>query len=191
MHPHDREAGLVTHRFQSSAAAEVSFQPPHAPLRHVRVYELQGTTPDRLAWFETAVYVPPAESRAWTDGASAVECMSFRLHRMLQGPDARPGDCRWLYVVHTDIPDDISDEYNAWYDEEHLPRLVRVPGIVRARRYVSPDQSPRYLTAYELSDRDAFSSPAGLKARDTQWTARMRTLFYNTRRFTGQLLEAK
>ncbi len=53
----------------------------------------------------------------------------------------------WLYIVHTDIPAEIVTDYNAWYDEEHLPRLVSVPGVIRARRYVADDGvSPRYLT---------------------------------------------
>jgi hypothetical protein len=89
----------------------------------------------------------------------------------------------WLYVVHTDIPGEVVSDYNAWYDEEHLPRLVRVPGVDRARRYVADDQqTPRYLTAYDLSIKEAFESPEGLRARKTPWTDRMRSLFKNTRR---------
>lgn len=184
------EAGLVTHRFKSAGAAGVLPHQPASVVRHRRLYDLQDTICDRLAWYETAEYVPPDETAYWTEGIASAERMSFHLRRTAQSAMGRSEDCRWLYVVHTDIPDDVSREYNAWYDEEHLPRLVQVPGIVRARRYASPDQSPRYLTAYELSDRDAFSSPEGLKARNTPWTARMRALFSNTRRFTGLLLEA-
>lgn len=88
----------------------------------------------------------------------------------------------WLYIVHTDIPEDIVGEYNQWYDEEHLPRLVTVPGVNRARRYVCEGQSPKYLTAYSLDNPDAFESPEGLIARKTPWTAKMRSLFFNTRR---------
>ena len=97
-------------------------------------------------------------------------------------------DTPWLYNVHTDIPDDIVDEYNEWYDAEHLPRLVTVPGVVRARRYNSTSGNPRYLTAYELTDPDAFESPEGLKARKTPWTAKMRSLFFNTRRRMCRLI---
>jgi hypothetical protein len=90
----------------------------------------------------------------------------------------------WLpYIVHTDIPADVVADYNAWYDEEHLPRLVGVPGVERARRFVADGQrSLRYLTAYDLSIRDAFESSEGLRARKTPWTERMRSLFKNTRR---------
>jgi hypothetical protein len=98
----------------------------------------------------------------------------------------------WLYQVHTDIPDDVAAEYNAWNDKEHLPRLVTVPGVLRARRYVAiAGTGPRYLTAYDLSDRDAFESPQGLLARKTPWTARMRSLFFNTRRNMCELVLAR
>jgi len=92
----------------------------------------------------------------------------------------------WIYIVHTDIPEDIIHEYNQWYDVEHLPRLVKVPGVNRARRYVCEGQSPKYLTAYGLDQPDAFESPEGLIARKTPWTAKMRNLFFNTRRTMAQ-----
>jgi hypothetical protein len=57
--------------------------------------------------------------------------MNFRLMRDVGTVPAH--DTPWLYLVHTDIPDHIVDEYNQWYDQEHLPRLVTVPGVVRAR----------------------------------------------------------
>jgi len=89
---------------------------------------------------------------------------------------------QWIYIVHTDIPEDIVEEYNRWYDEEHLPRLVTVPGVNRARRYLCSGQTPKYLTAYGLDEPNAFESPEGLIARKTPWTAKMRALFFNTRR---------
>ena len=115
------------------------------------------------------------------------ERMNFRL--MCDVGRVLDQDTPWLYIVHTDIPDHIVDEYNAWYDREHLPRLVTVPGVVRARRYAAVTANgPKYLTAYELTDPDAFESPAGLQARKTPWTAKMRSLFQNTRRDMCQLI---
>lgn len=93
---------------------------------------------------------------------------------------------QWIYIVHTDIPEEIVGEYNQWYDQEHLPRLVTVPGVHRARRYVCEGQSPKYLTAYSLDEPGAFESPEGLKARKTPWTAKMRSQFFNTRRTMAQ-----
>jgi hypothetical protein len=50
------------------------------------------------------------------------------------------------------------------------------------RRVGSPFRSPRYLTAYDLSIKNAFESREGLRARKAPWTERMRSLFTNTRR---------
>jgi len=49
-------------------------------------------------------------------------------------------------------------EYSDWYDNVHLPQIVRVPGVISAQRYVydnatldADDPSPRqYLAIYEI-----------------------------------------
>ena len=153
-----------------------------------------------LAWYDTAdEMVEPgsdfqrivAEPTPWSRRMRALygdrrERFNLRLMRDVgHVPDQ---DTPWLYLVHTDIPDPIVGEYNDWYDKEHLPRLVTVPGVVRARRYTTVSGGPRYLTAYELTDRDAFESPEGLKARKTPWTEKMRSLFQNTRRSMCKLI---
>ena len=146
-----------------------------------RLYRVDGGVGEAMLWVEECG--PDARSlEAQVVGAtSSAEIFTFTLVRDVGVAPLSPAP--WLYIVHTDIPDDIVDDYNAWYDEEHLPRLVSVPGVERARRYVADGAlSPRYLTAYDLTIKDAFESPAGLKARKTPWTEKMRSLFYNTRR---------
>jgi hypothetical protein len=39
-----------------------------------------------------------------------------------------------LLVVHTDIDPAREAEFNTWYNEDHVPALVRQPGFIRARR---------------------------------------------------------
>ncbi|MGH8619352.1 MAG: hypothetical protein ACREUW_16815 [Burkholderiales bacterium] len=165
-----------------------------------RRYAVDDATPKYLAWYDTVderVEGGPdfqkivSDPTPWSQRIRRFygehrERMNFRLMRDV---GTVPGeDTPWLYIVHTDIPDHIVDEYNEWYDQEHLPRLVTVPGVVRARRYAATAGHPRYLTAYELTDKDAFESPAGLKARKTPWTEKMRSLFHNTRRSMCRLV---
>jgi hypothetical protein len=150
----------------------------------IRRYHVEGAADELLSWIEDTGGFESDLSDIQTVLSSAPaskEGFAFDLVRDVGMPPtpATP----WLYIVHTDIPPEIVTDYNAWYDEEHLPRLVTVPGVVRARRYVADEGvSPRYLTAYDLSIRDAFESSEGLKARKTPWTERMRSLFQNTRR---------
>jgi hypothetical protein len=152
-----------------------------APLKYLAWYETVDETIEPGADFQRIVAEPTPWSRRMRKlyGENR-ERMNFRLMRDVGRVSG--SDTPWLYIVHTDIPDDIVDEYNEWYDKEHLPRLVTVPGVVRARRYTAVEGHPRYLTAYELTDPNAFESPEGLQARKTPWTAKMRSLFHNTRR---------
>jgi hypothetical protein len=152
-----------------------------APLKYLAWYETLDESIERGADFQSLVEHPtPWSQRMRKLYADKRERMSFKLMRDVGRVSI--SDTPWLYIVHTDIPDNIVDEYNRWYDEEHLPRLVTVPGVVRARRYTAVSGNPRYLTAYELTDCHAFESPEGLQARKTPWTAKMRSLFHNTRR---------
>ena len=41
-----------------------------------------------------------------------------------------------LLMVWTDIDAEFEAEFNRWYDEEHVPRLLQVPGFLSAGRYV-------------------------------------------------------
>ena len=154
----------------------------------------EGATPRYLAWYDTAdetVEPGPAlrdyfeRSTPWWRRIGTFvqhrERMNFRLMRDV-GEKSRE-DAPWLYIVHTDIPDDVAAEYNEWYDREHLPRLATVPGVFRARRYDRVSgPGPRYLTAYEIAAPEVWESAAAHQARKTAWTERMRSLFQNTRR---------
>jgi len=164
-----------------------------------RRYACDGAMPKYLAWYDTAdETVEPgphfekfiADSSPWWrrvgDFIQHRERMNFQLMRDV-GEKPRE-DTPWLYVVHTEIPVSLVVEYNEWYDKEHLPRLVTVPGVIRARRYTAVSGGPKYLTAYELTDRNAFESLEGLKARKTPWTEKMRSLFRNTRRSMCKLI---
>lgn len=148
----------------------------------VRLYRVDGGSDELMLWVEgTSAETRALEVQSDAQPTSNLETFSLTLVRDVGVVPRSPTP--WLYIVHTDIPDDIVEDYNAWYDDEHLPRLVGVPGVERARRYVADGAlTPRYLTAYDLTIKDAFESPAGLKARKTPWTEKMRSLFFNTRR---------
>lgn len=98
-------------------------------------------------------------------------------------PGASFGEpCGFHYVVETDIPPDAEQAFNAWYDQEHLPGLSRVPGTIRACRYRRESGVPRYMACYDLTTPTAMESAAWLAVRNTPWSARIRPLFRNPRR---------
>lgn len=75
---------------------------------------------------------------------------------------------RHLFVVSSDAADGQDDDYHKWYDEEHLPAVLAVPGFVRAQRFVAVpatrgDLPPRrYLTIYEIESDDLPATLAAL-----------------------------
>ena len=67
-----------------------------------------------------------------------------------------------LLMVWTDIDSEFEPEFNRWYDEEHIARLLAVPGFLSAGRYVALRGGPKYLAMYELEDHNVLRSAAYL-----------------------------
>ncbi|ALM82115.1 DUF4286 family protein [Bordetella sp. N] len=139
---------------------------------------------------ETYVYLYPDE-RFVPGSLAALSAMATRRYpeadaRVLRLTTDRAGASAglaapWHYVVETDVLSEAEDDFNAWYEEEHLPGLASVPGSVRARRYVC-DAAPRYHACYDLHTRETFGSPPWLAVRASSWSDRVRPSFRNTKR---------
>ena len=39
----------------------------------------------------------------------------------------------WL-IVQTDVDPEDEEEFNEWYDTEHIPMFLKVPGVLSAKR---------------------------------------------------------
>ena len=57
-----------------------------------------------------------------------------------------------LLMVWSDIDPEFEAEFNSWYDKQHVPRLLEVPGFLSAGRYTAVKGAPKYLALYELED---------------------------------------
>lgn len=88
----------------------------------------------------------------------------------------------WHYVVETDVKPQAENDFNDWYQNEHLPGLASVPGTVLAVRLKNPQGSPRYHACYLLHTREAFGSEPWLAVRATDWASQVRPNFMNTKR---------
>lgn len=68
-----------------------------------------------------------------------------------------------LLVAMMNPPVD-EDAFNAWYDEEHVPLRLRVPGFLSARRFRAvATAGPRYLALYDLASVDVLHSSEYLR----------------------------
>jgi len=74
-------------------------------------------------------------------------------------------------------PVNIEEEFNAWYDSEHVPERSAVPGVLTAIRFSSiTAAAPKYLAMYDLEaesvlESDAYRRVAG--ENSSPWTKRV------------------
>jgi hypothetical protein len=83
---------------------------------------------------------------------------------------------RGLLLTITEPPPSMEEEFNAWYDTEHLAERLAIPGFRSARRWVA-DCAPgegKYLATYELDSPRVLSSREYLARFENQspWSRR-------------------
>jgi hypothetical protein len=83
---------------------------------------------------------------------------------------------RGLLLTLTEPPPAMEEEFNAWYDQEHLAERLSIPGFRSAQRWMAdvPQGSGKYLATYELDSAAVLQSPAYLARFQNQspWSRR-------------------
>ncbi len=113
-----------------------------------------------------------------------------QIHPAAQDTPPAPTEVGGVLLVGLRVPLERDEEFNVWYNTEHLPFLAAVPGVLRARRFAAVDDPKKYLAVYELSDPDVTQSEAFQKAANTPWTARQRPVFQSWVRLRSRALAA-
>ncbi len=87
--------------------------------------------------------------------------------------------CVWL-----DVHPQYEEEFNDWYELEHVSDIVSLEGFISGRRYFSEKAQLRYLVLYEAVDEHVEPGPhfQRVVAKPTPWTTRVRKLFGERRR---------
>ncbi len=81
-----------------------------------------------------------------------------------------------LLLVTMEPPPNMEEEFNDWYDTEHLPERASIPGFATALRYVCVAGWPRYLALYDLDelavlDAEGYTAVSGTKF--SPWSKRV------------------
>lgn len=76
-------------------------------------------------------------------------------------------------------------DFNAWYDEEHIPLRMRIAGFSSAQRYRDGD-AQNYLAVYEMTSGDALTAPDYIKLK-TEPSLRTRDMLASVSGFTRYL----
>src|SRR5215469_13545386 len=85
----------------------------------------------------------------------------------------------YVYLVQMDIPAEYEADFNRIYDTEHVPEILKVPGVRSCTRYVLEKTNKqgvaRYLALYELASPELVDSPAWQEAAAVgDWIAKIR-----------------
>lgn len=90
---------------------------------------------------------------------------------------AAPG----ILLVLNDVLESSEEEFNRWYQQEHVPDRLGVPGFKTARRYHALDAQRAYMAVYECESIGVLSSQAYRErlAKPTDWTQRIMPSFRN------------
>lgn len=75
---------------------------------------------------------------------------------------------KYQYVVMSNPTPGKEEEYNRWYNEQHLHDVVAVPGFVAAQRFRVEGEGSlphRYLALYEIETDDVQKTLADLAGR--------------------------
>lgn len=76
----------------------------------------------------------------------------------------------WLHVAP-----EHEEEFNAWYNTEHIQQITSIPGFINGRRYMALEGVPKYLALYEHLDETitAGGEFQHVLTNPTPWSARM------------------
>ncbi len=87
-----------------------------------------------------------------------------------------------ILAVWTDCTADGEADFNEWYNREHLPERVGVPGFLKGVRYRAVEADRGYFTWYRTEDVGVLASkPYRDRLNDpTAWTERVMHVFRNT-----------
>lgn len=78
------------------------------------------------------------------------------------------------------------DEFHEWYETDHIPARMALPGFTGARRYRAREGSPEFLAVYELDSLAALATGgyARVKSSPTATTHEMLSIVNGFTRYT-------
>ena len=101
--------------------------------------------------------------------------LRFEGSQTLPGDAAAPSAARALLLNAMNAAPEHEADFNRWYDEEHIPALAAVPGVLCARRFRAASTTlQKYVALYHMESPEVCSTQAWTRAVDTPWTQKIR-----------------
>jgi hypothetical protein len=90
--------------------------------------------------------------------AKVERLLRYEGEQILPGDAVAPANAGGLLLVGMTPGADVETAFNAWYDDEHVPALAKVPGVLCARRFKSNNGATKYIALYHLTSPDVVDS---------------------------------
>ncbi|MGE0224879.1 MAG: hypothetical protein AB7F35_15860 [Acetobacteraceae bacterium] len=148
--------------------------------KYLAMYELEEHTVLRTAAFLDEVRFKPSARRTKVSPSTIGRNFLLNGYRQIFPIKINPADdthepAPYLQMGRMDIAASMEDEFNDWYNTAFIPGFLKVPGVLRARRYAAVEAEPKYLTVYEFASPDVPDTPEWSAARvGNPWNLRMR-----------------
>jgi hypothetical protein len=148
--------------------------------KYLAMYELEDHKVLSSAAFQDALRREPSSDRAHLApsvlGRNFLQNGYRQIHPVKSSPiEDTMEPARFLQIGRIDIAAAMEEEFNDWYNTAYIPGFLRVPGCLRARRFIAVDGLPKYLTVYEFANAGVPDSMEWTTARVANpWSQRMR-----------------
>lgn len=89
--------------------------------------------------------------------------------------DFQAVEAPFLLIAEMD-PSEDEDDFNEWYNQEHVPMVAEMLGYVRCGRYEIVTEGSalkparKYFTIHEVQDLNGFTGPEARASGVTKWT---------------------
>ena len=111
---------------------------------------------------------------------------------------------KYLFIVSMDVEPGKEDLFNEVYDNEHVPYLLEVPGVIAVTRLekerltmnlggrqlnIVIEDEPKYTAIYEISGPEVLVSDAWTKAVERgRWSSEVRPFTTNRRHILKRVI---
>lgn len=116
------------------------------------------------------------------------------------------GKARYVFTAAMDVDPEKEALFNEVYDKEHIPLLLKVPGVITVTRYVnepfevviggetkqvSNPHEPKYAAVYALESPEVLKSAAWATAVDQgRWPTEVRPYTSNRRHTLQKIVDS-
>jgi hypothetical protein len=94
-----------------------------------------------------------------------------------------------ILIAVMDFSGAAADEFHDWYDAEHVPERLRVPGFLNAERWIGAHDPKISVATYDLTSPEVLDSPAYRAVgyeNSSPWTKRVTAKVERLMRFAGE-----